>query len=87
MICGDQEEKNDIFRILVRFSIPKFITKIEKQTKQRTEKKTPIQETFCTIANDNDNRLNGYLMIGFLIFIYVITIVCMVKWGDLPLMT
>ena len=39
------------------------------------------------VANDNDNRLNGYLMIGFLIFIYVITIVCMVKWGDLPLMS
>ncbi len=39
------------------------------------------------VANDNDNRLNGYLMIGFLIFIYVITVVCMVKWGDLPLMS
>ena len=26
-------------------------------------------------------------MIGFLIFIYVITIVCFVKWGDLPLMS
>ncbi|AXT18906.1 cytochrome c oxidase subunit II [Flavobacteriaceae bacterium AU392] len=39
------------------------------------------------IANDKDNRINGYLMIGFLIFIYVITIVCMVKWGDLPLMS
>ena len=39
------------------------------------------------VADDNDNRLNGYLMMGFLIFIYVITIVCFVKWGDLPLMS
>lgn len=31
------------------------------------------------IANDNDNKVNGYLMIGFLIFIYVITIVCLIK--------
>ena len=39
------------------------------------------------IANDKDNRLNGYLMLGFLAFIYIITIVCFVKWGDLPLMS
>ena len=39
------------------------------------------------IATDKDNRVNGYLMIGFLIFIYAITIVCFVKWGDLPLMS
>jgi len=39
------------------------------------------------VANDKDNKLNAYLMIGFLIFIYVITIVCFVLWGDLPLMS
>ncbi len=37
------------------------------------------------VANDTDNRINGYLMIGFLIFIYVITIMCFVMYGDLPL--
>jgi len=37
------------------------------------------------IANDNDNRINGYLMIGFLIFIYAITIVSFYYLGDLPL--
>jgi len=37
------------------------------------------------VANDKDNNINGYLMMGFLMFIYVITIVCFVKWGDLPL--
>jgi len=39
------------------------------------------------VASDKDNRVNGYLMLGFLAFIYIITIVCLVKWGDLPLMS
>ncbi len=39
------------------------------------------------VANDKDNRINGYLMMAFLIFIYILTIVCVVKWGDLPLMS
>ena len=39
------------------------------------------------VANDKDNKINGYLMMGFLAFIYIITIVCFVKWGDLPLMS
>ncbi|KJD32691.1 cytochrome C oxidase subunit II [Tamlana nanhaiensis] len=39
------------------------------------------------VATDKDNTLNGYLMMGFLAFIYVITIVCVVKWGDLPLLS
>ena len=39
------------------------------------------------VATDKDNNINGYLMMGFLVFIYVITIVSFVKWGDLPLMS
>ena len=39
------------------------------------------------VATDKDNTINGYLMMGFLAFIYIITIVCFVKWGDLPLMS
>ncbi len=39
------------------------------------------------IATDKDNTMNAYLMMGFLAFIYAITIVCFVKWGDLPLMS
>jgi cytochrome c oxidase subunit II len=39
------------------------------------------------IATDNDNKINAYLMLAFLAFIYIITIVCFVKWGDLPLMS
>ena len=39
------------------------------------------------VATDKDNTINGYLMMGFLAFIYIITIICFVKWGDLPLLS
>ncbi len=39
------------------------------------------------VASDKDNKINGYLMMGFLAFIYIITIVSFVKWGDLPLLS
>jgi cytochrome c oxidase subunit II len=39
------------------------------------------------VATDKDNQVNAYLMLGFLAFIYIITIVCIVKWGDLPLLS
>ncbi|MDG1730540.1 MAG: cytochrome c oxidase subunit II [Algibacter sp.] len=39
------------------------------------------------VATDKDNAMNGYLMMGFLAFIYIITIVSFVKWGDLPLVS
>ncbi len=39
------------------------------------------------VATDKDNTINGYLMMGFLAFIYIITIVCIVLWGDLPLLS
>lgn len=47
-------------------------------------KKTESEVT--NVANDNDNRINGYLLFGFLGFIYLITIVCIVKYGAFPLM-
>ena len=37
------------------------------------------------VADDKDNKLNGYLMMGFLVFIYVITILSFWYLGDLPL--
>ncbi|MEZ4803335.1 MAG: cytochrome c oxidase subunit II [Gelidibacter sp.] len=46
----------------------------------------PMSDT-SGVATDHDNKINGYLMMGFLAFIYIITIVCFVKWGDLPLMS
>ena len=39
------------------------------------------------IANDKDNSVNGYLMLAFLGFIYLITIVSFALWGDLPLVS
>ncbi|WP_310595289.1 cytochrome c oxidase subunit II [Flavobacterium sp.] len=39
------------------------------------------------IATDNDNNVQGYLMFGFLAFIYIFTIYGLLKWGDLPLHT
>ena len=39
------------------------------------------------VANDSDNKMNGYLMLGFLFFIYAITIFSVAKWGDLPLLS
>lgn len=39
------------------------------------------------VANDRDNRFNGYMMIGFLIFIYAITIASFWYLGRFPLMS
>jgi cytochrome c oxidase subunit 2 len=39
------------------------------------------------VANDNDNKVNGYLMFGFLCFIYLTTIWCLVNYGKFPLMS
>jgi cytochrome c oxidase subunit 2 len=37
------------------------------------------------IANDKDNNVNGYLMLGFVIFIYVLSIVCFWNWWEVLL--
>ena len=34
------------------------------------------------IANDNDNKVNGYLMFAFLGFIYLTTILCLLNYSD-----
>ena len=39
------------------------------------------------IANYEDNKVQGYLMFGFLAFIYVFTIYGLIKWGGLVLHT
>ena len=39
------------------------------------------------IATDNDNNVQGYLMFGFLAFIYIFTIYSLFKWGSLVLHT
>jgi cytochrome c oxidase subunit 2 len=37
------------------------------------------------VANDGDNNTQGYLMFGFLAFIYIFTIYGLIKWGPLVL--
>ena len=39
------------------------------------------------IATDNDNNVQGYLMFGFLAFIYIFSIYGLFKWGSLVLHT
>jgi len=39
------------------------------------------------IANDRDNDVQGYLMFGFMAFIYIFTIYGLLKWGGLVLHT
>jgi cytochrome c oxidase subunit 2 len=39
------------------------------------------------VADDNDNKVNGYLSFAFLGFIYLITIYCFANYGKLPLMS
>ncbi|WP_400075076.1 cytochrome c oxidase subunit II [Winogradskyella sp. R77965] len=39
------------------------------------------------IADDKDNKINGYLMMAFLVFIYAITIASFYYLGDLPLVS
>ncbi|KAB1156781.1 cytochrome c oxidase subunit II [Flavobacterium luteum] len=39
------------------------------------------------VANDKDNDIQGYLMFGFLAFIYIFTIYGLLKWGPLVLHT
>lgn len=40
-----------------------------------------------TVANDADNKVHGYLMFGFLGFIYLFTIYSLWKWGGVVLAT
>lgn len=39
------------------------------------------------VANDDDNNVQGYLMFGFLAFIYIFTIYGLIVWGPLVLHT
>jgi cytochrome c oxidase subunit II len=45
-----------------------------------------VEGSDSQIADDKDNNLQGYLSFGFLAFIYIITILCIVYFGDRPLM-
>ena len=44
------------------------------------------EEYKSEVATDKDNNINGYLMFGFLAFIYIFTIYSCMKWGYMPLL-
>lgn len=46
-----------------------------------------MEDGHSEVANDRDNNVNGYLMFGFLGFIYIFTIYSLWKWGHLLLGT
>lgn len=37
------------------------------------------------VASDKDNHINGWLMMGFTIFTYLLLVICFWKWGDVLL--
>ena len=46
-----------------------------------------VQRDHSQVANDKDNNIQGYLMFGFLAFIYIFTIYGMYAWGHFVLDT
>lgn len=42
----------------------------------------PKADNTSEIASDKDNNIHGYLMLGFVIFIYLLCIVCYWLWSD-----
>ena len=71
-----------LFTIIVLVSITIAVWQVVKIFDLASAKKEDSE-----IANDSDNRLNGNLMLAFLVFFYVITIVCLLLYGDLPLLS
>ena len=45
----------------------------------------PKETNSSEIANDKDNNVNGWLMMGFTIFTYLLLVICFWKWWDVLL--
>lgn len=45
----------------------------------------PEESNDSEIASDKDNNINGYLMLGFVFFTYILLIYCFWEWGDVLL--
>ncbi len=52
-----------------------------------TQSGSTTNKNTTQIANDKDNKIQGYLLFGFLAFIYIFTIYGLLKWGGLVLHT
>jgi cytochrome c oxidase subunit 2 len=71
-----------IILVLVLVSVALWqLTKIFEFTQTNKKSKDDSQ-----VANNKDNKVNGYMMFGFLVFIYITTIYCILKFGHFPLM-
>lgn len=65
--------------VIILFAVSVWqMNKIFAMSKSGTNKESQI-------ANDKDNKVNGYLMLGFVIFIYVLSFVSFYKWSDVLL--
>lgn len=62
------------------------LTKIFHLT-QTMKNKNGAHESESEVANQRDNNINGYLLFGFLGFIYALMIYSCAKWGYMPLMS
>ena len=47
--------------------------------------KTGPADNASEVASDKDNNVNGWLMMGFVLFIYLLSIISFWKWGDVML--
>ncbi|MDC7994665.1 cytochrome c oxidase subunit II [Altibacter sp. HG106] len=47
--------------------------------------KTGPADNASEVASDKDNNINGWLMMGFVLFIYLLSIISFWKWGDVLL--
>lgn len=52
-----------------------------------TQSNSNVNKNTTQVANDADNKIQGYLLFGFLAFIYIFTIYGLLKWGGLVLHT
>ena len=61
------------------------LTKIFHLT--QTMRKSYAHESEMQIASEKDNNVNGYLLFGFLVFIYALMIYSCTEWGYMVLMS
>lgn len=52
-----------------------------------TQASTGVKIDDSQVANDKDNSINGYLMFGLLVFVYIFTIYGLFEWGGLVLIS
>ncbi|MCT8339686.1 cytochrome c oxidase subunit II [Flavobacteriaceae bacterium TK19130] len=70
-----------VILVLVLFGVTVWqMNKIFQMSKPKSSSEDGVE-----VATDSDNRINGKLMLGFVLFIYVLAIISFWKWGDVLL--